>query len=130
MSEPVNSLERDEDAEGIWRCYANEQLKGPYSELFARLDLLIMLQVPSMQAVFEWRSLQEKKLADRVQYIHDQQQSTDHLRIMNEQQIVRFIQHYERLTRAMLQQMPAEADLVLKLNQNHKIEQIVINRQS
>ena len=128
LSEPVNQLERDEDAEGIWRRYANEQLKLHYAELFSRLDLLIMLQVPSMQAVFEWRSLQEKKLAERVQYIHDQQQPTEHLRIMNEQQIVRFIQHYERLTRAMLQQMPDEADLVLKLNQNHKIEQILINR--
>ncbi|QEW07654.1 hypothetical protein [Nitrincola iocasae] len=128
LSEPVNQLEREEDSNGIWRRYANEQLKYQYAELFSRLDLLIMLQVPSMQAVFEWRSLQEKKLAERVQYIHDQQQSTDHLRIMNEQQIVRFIQHYERLTRAMLEQMPQVADLVLKLNQNHKIEQIVINR--
>lgn len=130
LSQPVNQLEQEEDAQGVWRRYANDQLKHRYAELFSRLDLLIMLQVPSMQAVFEWRSLQEKKLAERVQYIDDQQQPTDHLRIMNEQQIVRFIQHYERLTRAMLKQMPQVADLVLKLNQNHKIEQIVINRKS
>lgn len=128
LIEPVNQLERDEDPQEIWRRYANEQLKHRYAELFSRLDLLIMLQVPSMQAVFEWRSLQEKKLAERVQYTNDHQHATDHLRIMNEQQIVRFIQHYERLTRAMLEQMPADADLVLKLNQNHKIEHIVINR--
>ncbi|MCD8512742.1 MAG: hypothetical protein LRY63_04620 [Nitrincola sp.] len=128
LSEPVNELERKEDPEGIWRRYANEQLKGQYAELFSRLDLLLMLKVPSMQAVFEWRSLQEKKLAERMKYIHDTKQPSDHLRIMNEQQIIRFIQHYERLTRAMLEQMPGQADLVLRLNDNHKIEEIIINR--
>lgn len=127
LQEPINALERDEDEAGLWRRYANEQLKGRYAELFARLDLLLMLQVPSMQAVFEWRSLQEKKLAERVQYIQDPKQPSDHLRIMNEQQIVRFIQHYERLTRAMLEQMPQTADLVLRLDQNHKIAEIRIN---
>ena len=128
LIEPVNGLEAEEDPEGIWRHYANQQLKAQYATLFSRIDLLLMLQVPSMQAVFEWRSLQEKKLAERMQYIHDAQQPSDHLRIMNEQQIVRFIQHYERLTRAMLEQMPDQADLVLKLNENHKIEEIKINR--
>lgn len=127
LIEPVNELERVEDPEGVWRQYANQQLKEKYAELFARLDLLLMLQVPSMQAVFEWRSLQEKKLAERMLYIHDTKQPSDHLRIMNEQQIVRFIQHYERLTRAMLEQMPDQADLVLRLNENHKIEEIRIN---
>lgn len=126
---PVNELESQEDQQGIWRRYANEQLKGRYADLFARLDLLLMLQVPSMQAVFEWRSLQEKKLAERMQYIQDPNQPSDQLRIMNEQQIVRFIQHYERLTRAMLEQMPDRADLVLCLNDNHKIEQIRINKE-
>ena len=127
LIEPVNELERIEDPEGVWRQYVNQQLKEKYAELFSRLDLLLMLQVPSMQAVFEWRSLQEKKLAERMQYIHDTKQPSDHLRIMNEQQIVRFIQHYERLTRAMLEQMPDQADLVLRLNENHKIEEIRIN---
>lgn len=127
LIEPVNALEQVEDPQGVWRRYANQHLSQKYNELFSKLDLLIMLQVPSMQAVFEWRSLQEKKLAERMQYIHDTQQPSDHLRIMNEQQIVRFIQHYERLTRAMLEQMPGQANLVLRLNDNHKIEEIRIN---
>jgi len=124
LTEVVNELERDEDPEGTWRRYVNEQLKGPYRELFSRLDVLLMLCVPSMDAVFEWRSLQEKKLAERVQYIYDTQQPTDHLRIMNESEIQRFIQHYERLTRAMLAQMPDQADVTLFLNENHKIADI------
>lgn len=128
LIDPVNVLEEKEDPQGVWRRYANEQLKNHYAALFSRLDLLLMLQVPSMQAVFEWRSLQEKKLAERVHYTHDANVPSDQLRIMNEQQIIRFIQHYERLTRAMLDQMPHQADLVLRLNENHKIEEIRLNQ--
>ena len=127
LVEPINILETDEDATGAWRDYVNAQLKGPYQELFNMIEVLIMLKVPSMDAVFEWRSLQEKKLAERVKYIYDTQQPTQHLRIMDEQQIQRFIQHYERLTRHMLAEMPERADVTLCLNSNHKISEIKIN---
>lgn len=125
---PVNSLEAEEDSSGEWRHYVNQQLAGPYQTLFAMVDVLLMLQVPSMEAVFEWRSLQEQKLAERVQYLFDTQQPSDHLRIMDAAQINRFIQHYERLTRAMLSDMPARADVTLLLNENHKVSQVQINR--
>lgn len=124
---PINTLERNEDVSGEWRQYVNEQLAGRYQQLFGMIDTLVMLKVPSMEAVFEWRSLQEKKLAERVKYIFDTQQPTDHLRIMNEQEIERFIQHYERLTRTMLDEMPNRADITLMLNENHKISKIQIN---
>lgn len=125
---PINALESNEDPHGDWRRYVNDQLAGPYQALFDLIDTLVMLKVPSMEAVFEWRSLQEKKLAERVKYIFDTQQPTDHLRIMDEQEIQRFIQHYERLTRQMLIEMPERADVTLKLNENHKISEIEINR--
>lgn len=125
---PVNELEREEDPDGAWRRYVNDQLRGPYAELFGLIDVLIMLQVPSMEAVYQWRSLQEQKLAERMQYLFDAGASTDHLRIMGGGEIRRFIQHYERLTRAMLQEMPARADVCLRLNENHKICDIRINR--
>ncbi|KAA0874712.1 hypothetical protein [Nitrincola tapanii] len=128
LPHPVNQLEAEEDPQGHWRRYVNEQLQTAYADLFSRLDLLIMLQVPSMRSVYEWRSLQEKKLAERMRYIHDTQQPTDHLRIMNEEQIVRFIQHYERLTCAMLKEMPQRADLTLRLNENHKICDLLLNQ--
>ncbi|MBY4678019.1 hypothetical protein [Marinobacterium arenosum] len=127
LAGPINELESQEDADGAWRRHANEQLKGVYQELFSMLDVLLMLKVPSMDAVFEWRSLQEMKLAERVKYIYDTQQPTDHLRIMDEQQIKRFIQHYERLTRHMLEEMPQRADITLCLNENHKVCDIRIN---
>ncbi len=128
LKEPVNALERVEDASGDWRRYVNRQLEERYQELFDMVDTLIMLKVPSMEAVYEWRSLQEKKLAERVKYIFDTQQPTDHLRIMNEDEIIRFIQHYERLTRNMLSEMPDRADITLMLNENHKISKIQINQ--
>lgn len=127
LMEPINELERDKDPSGLWREHVNAQLSGAYQELFSMIDVLIMLKVPSMDAVFEWRSLQEKKLAERVKYIYDTQQPTEHLRIMNEEQIKRFIQHYERLTRHMLDEMPDRADVTLCLNDNHKISEIRIN---
>jgi len=128
LASPINALEAHEDPGGEWRHYVNKQLAGPYRELFGLIDTLVMLKVPSMEAVFEWRSLQEKKLAERVKYIFDTQQPTDHLRIMDEQEIQRFIQHYERLTRQMLIEMPGRADVTLKLNENHKISEIEINQ--
>lgn len=128
LQEPVNSLEAKEDPDGQWRSYVNHQLAGSYKELFAMIDVLIMLKVPSMEAVFNWRSQQEKKLAERVQYIYDTQQPTQHLRIMDEAEIKRFIQHYERLTRTMLEEMPERADICLELNENHKTSRIKINK--
>lgn len=127
LKEPINELEKNEDPDGAWRDYVNAQLSGVYQELFSMIEVLIMLKVPSMDAVFEWRSLQEKKLAERVQYIYDTQQPTEHLRIMNDEQIKRFIQHYERLTQQMLEEMPIRADITMYLNDNHKISDIQIN---
>lgn len=127
LQTPVNDLERTEDPDGRWRSYVNQQLQGAYKDLFAMVDVLIMLKVPSMESVFEWRSQQEKKLAERVKYIYDTQQPTQHLRIMNEDEIQRFIQHYERLTRTMLEELPNRADICLELNENHKISKIRVN---
>ncbi|WP_415895124.1 hypothetical protein ACMXYQ_14600 [Neptuniibacter sp. PT34_22] len=127
LVEAINELEQEKDPNGEWRDYVNTQLGGPYQALYSMLDVLVMLKVPSMDAVFEWRSLQEKKLAERVKYIYDTQQPTEHLRIMDEEQIKSFIQHYERLTRHMLEEMPQRADVTLCLNNNHKIAEIMIN---
>jgi D-glycerate 3-kinase len=128
LQAPINALERLEDPQGTWRSYVNEQLKGPYAELFALVDVLLMLKVPSMEAVYEWRSLQEKKLAERMQFLFEAGESQGRLRIMGDAEIQRFIQHYERLTRAMLDEMPTRADVTLHLNDNHKICNISINR--
>ncbi|WP_379909937.1 hypothetical protein [Marinobacterium aestuariivivens] len=81
-----------------------------------------------MDVVYEWRSLQEQKLAERMQHLFDTGEATDHLRIMGQTEIRHFIQHYERLTRFMLEEMPSRADVTLYLNDNHKIADIRVNR--
>lgn len=117
---PVNRLEADEDSDGRWRKYVNQRLKDDYAELFNQLDLLIMLQVPDMESVLEWRSLQERKLAL-------QKEEREANKIMGQIELERFIMHYERLTRHMLSEMPEYADIVLRLNREHLIDGVRIN---
>jgi D-glycerate 3-kinase len=121
LSEPLNELEAREDTDGSWRRYVNAELKGEYAILFGKLDRLIMLKVPNMECVYEWRSLQEEKLAARMA------QCGQH-RIMDSSGLKRFIMHYERLTRHMLEEMPERADLTLYLDEHHQFTSIHINR--
>lgn len=121
LAEPINALERDEDSDGVWRRYVNQQLAGSYAELFAQFDRLVMLKVPSMESVFEWRSLQEQKLAEKTPAT-----GAKH-RLMDAAALQRFIMHYERLTRYMLQEMPDRADLTLYLDEDHQFTAIHIH---
>lgn len=104
LATPVNDLERDEDPEGVWRAYVNDQLDGPYQALFARLHDLIMLEAPSFEVVAGWRAEQEAKLRARS------------AGGMDDAQIARFVAHYERLTRWILAEMPGRADWVVTLD--------------
>lgn len=122
LAHPINALEAKEDGDGRWRTYVNEQLRGPYAELFGRLDRLIMLKVPGMECVHHWRSLQERKLAAATR----ENGSPGH-RLMDETALRRFIMHYERLTRHMLAEMPARADVTLFLDENHRFARVHIN---
>src|SRR5690606_18248659 len=58
----LNELEREDDADGRWRRYVNQRLAQDYQPLFDMLDVLLMLQAPSMEKIFDWRLLQEHKL--------------------------------------------------------------------
>ena len=111
LPKPTNSLEETEDASGDWRRYVNEQLAGRYQDLFSQLDALVFLQVPNFEAVYRWRLDQEQKLAESTGH--------DGVGIMNNEQLARFIQHYERLTKENLAVLPEYADVVLELNDEH-----------
>jgi D-glycerate 3-kinase len=100
---PVNALEAEDDPDAAWRSFANAALAGPYQALFARLGATVLLQAPSFEVVAGWRAEQEAKLRARTG------------RGMDEAQIARFVAHYERLTRWILAEMPARADLVIPL---------------
>jgi len=72
----------------------------------------VMLRAPSFEQVYEWRGLQEHKLA-ATRGAGDA--------MMDEAELQRFIQHYERLTRHCLQTLPQRADVVFQLDAGHRV---------
>lgn len=109
----VNQFEAEEDADRNWRCHANDCLSGNYRELFGYLDALVMLQAPDFECVYRWRLEQEQKLASTVK--------DGAVGVMNAEQIRRFIQHYERITRRNLSDLSQKADVLIKLGQDHQV---------
>ncbi|MDP3631878.1 kinase [Phenylobacterium sp.] len=111
VSAPINALERDCDPDGRWRSFVNDALAGPYQDLFARIDLLVLLKAPSFDVVLAWRQEQEAKLRARLA-----REGGDLKRAMTDVQVADFIAHYERLTRHILTEMPGRADMVVELD--------------
>jgi D-glycerate 3-kinase len=116
LAAPVNALERDEDAGGAWRRYVNEQLKGDYAGLFGRIDVLALLKAPSFEVVYGWRALQEQKLAEKVK-----REGLTGAKVMDAGQIRRFLMFYQRLTEWILDEMPGHADILMPLDEDHRI---------
>jgi D-glycerate 3-kinase len=108
LETPVNELEADLDIDGTWRRFVNDQLLA-YQELF-KTDGFVFIKVPSMDAVVQWRWQQEQEL-DPGAGKH----------VMNEAELNRFIQYYQRLTCWMLETAPEQADMCVTLDHNHSI---------
>ncbi|MFZ2030283.1 MAG: hypothetical protein WAU68_08245 [Vitreimonas sp.] len=89
LSPPLNAVE-DEDTGGIWRETQNEYLRTTYADWFASFDAIIYLRAPSWDVVRRWRGQQEVTLRGRA------------LTADEEAWIDRFILHYERITRSMM----------------------------
>jgi D-glycerate 3-kinase len=113
LVDPVNALEASEDADARWRRWVNAQLAGAYAGLFARIDAIVLLAAPGFEVVFDWRLEQERSGAGA----------------MDAPQVARFIQHYERLTRHVLAEMPGRADLLIRMDRDRTPIKIV-NRSS
>lgn len=108
LAEPVNALERDADPDGVWRHAVNAALARDYGGVAGRLDALIFLKAPSFDVVLDWRCEQEEELTGRP---------TPRAR---RDQLRRFVQHYERLTRHMLDGGIAP-DLTVALDADRRI---------
>jgi len=115
LTPPINALERDEDADGVWRRYVNQALLD-YQPMFASLDRLILIAAPSFAVVERWRGEQEAKLRAASPAIG--------ARVMTHAQVARFIQHYERLTRAILAEMPTRADALVELREDRALRRL------
>lgn len=116
LLQPVNELEATEDVDGRWRRYVNGSLAGIYVPLFARIDLLVLLAAPSFDVVLKWRTQQERALRAQVQQAGGSTRG-----VMSDAAVARFIQHYERLTRHTLAEMPERADLVIRLADDRSV---------
>ncbi|WP_428382042.1 hypothetical protein [Nevskia ramosa] len=117
LTEPVNDLEGREDADGRWRSIVNEQLRTTYAEWFSRLDALVFLRVPDIDCVRRWRWQQEQDTASAS--------SSSAIGLQSRTQLARFIQHYERLTTHALRVLPARADVLLTLGEDHAVGSIL-----
>lgn len=112
LAEPVNSLESLEDGDGRWRNYVNAALGEKFSPLYQRIDEWLMLRAPSFDCVFRWRLEQEQKLASRRQGEG----------LMDEAQIARFIQHYQRLTEHCLEHLPPRVNHLFTLDEDRSVK--------
>lgn len=102
LVEPVNTLERAQDADGRWRRWVNARL-ADYAPLFARIDMLVFLAAPGFEVVERWRGEQEQALRGGG---------------MDEAALRVFVQHFQRLTEHMLSTAPEHADLTIRLDPN------------
>lgn len=116
LVDPINALERERDPTGAWRGAVNAALAGPYQDLFGRIDFLALLAAPGFEQVQAWRTEQEHKLRARVAA-----EGGDAGRVMSDAQVATFIQHYERLTRHILAEMPGRCNVRIALDAARRV---------
>jgi D-glycerate 3-kinase len=111
----INKLESDLDKNYIWRNFYNDKLQNDYKKIFKLFDLKIYMQPASFKYVHKWRSDQEKKYLSK----------SVNKKYMSKRQLDIFIQHYEKVTKWMIKTMPAEADMLIKVNKNQMVDKII-----
>ena len=81
--------------------------------------MLVFLKAPSFDAILHWRLQQELKLAEKSH--------ADSAGLMNKDDIMRFVQFYERLTKVNLAILPGKADVVFHLDESHNVASLSLN---
>ena len=121
LKKTINFMEKTKDQKQIWRKYVNQQLKSKYRNLYSQLDCLIFLKAKSFNLLQKWRLKQERKL---------RMQSKNKLKskIMNNEDVLNFMQTYQRITQNMFKNTSKYASVILNLNTNHQIKSAVYKR--
>ena len=89
---PLNAIEAS-DTKGAWRRFQEAALAGGYAGLWDRADGFCHLSAPGFECVAGWRMQQEAALwAARGEAMPEARRDW----------VLRFIQHYERITRRMM----------------------------
>ena len=117
LKKTMNKLEKLKDNNLTWRKKVNNELKNDYKKIFKNIDKLIFLQIPHFDYVYKWRLLQEKKLKYK----------SVKAKIMNTNEIKKFIMFYERITKQMIKDLKYSADIVIKLDKKHRLNNMRFN---
>ena len=117
LKKSINSLEKTNDQNLIWRKFVNNQLKTKYKKLFGHLDNLLYLKAKNFNLLQQWRIKQEKKLWLKLK-------KRKNLKILNKLEVINFMQTYQRITQNMIKDVPKYASIIFKLNSNHQIKTI------
>lgn len=112
LATPVNALEATEDRDGRWRRYVNEALRDDFLPLYGIVDQWVMLRAPSFDCVYRWRLEQEHKLRAKA---------GPGTAVMSDDEVARFVQYFERLTRHCLAELPDHMDVIFSLDNDRQI---------
>lgn len=111
LRRPLNTLERNDDPDGVWRQFCNRALAA-YTPLWQRLDRLLFLQGPGFEVVPTWRWQQEQTL----------QAANPHRRAMSRAEVERFVLFFERVSRQALRTLPGIADHTLRIDADRQLQ--------
>ena len=117
LKRPINLFEKNYDQDVKWRSYVNNQLKTKYKRLFIQLDGLLYLKAKNFSLLKEWRLKQERKL-----WSHKKNKKK--LKIMSSEDVINFMQTYQRITQQMFKDAVKSSSIIMNLNSNHQIEKI------
>ena len=118
LNKPINLMEKNKDKKRIWRKFVNHQLKSKYKKLYSQLNCLIYLKAKNFSLLQKWRLKQERKLLANSK-------KNSKLKIMSKEDVLSFMQTYQRITQNMFKNIPQYASIMVNLNSNHQIQSTV-----
>ena len=121
LKKAINSMEKTKDQKQIWRKYVNDQLKSKYKKFYSQLNCLIYLKAKDFSLLQKWRLKQERKL-----WLKNKKNLNT--KIMSKDNVLTFMQTYQRVTQNMFKYTPKYASVIINLNSNHQIKSAVFKK--
>ena len=121
LKKTINLMEKTKDQKQIWRKYVNDQLKSKYKKLYSQLNCLIYLKAKDFSLLQKWRLKQERKLWVKSK-------KNLNTKIMSKDNVLTFMQTYQRVTQNMFKYTPKYASVIINLNSNHQIKSAVYKK--
>ncbi len=121
LKKSINFLERTADKNLKWRKYVNGQLQTKYKKLFSKLDCLLFLKAGNFKLLQSWRLKQETLLKLNTK-------NKLNSKIMSKNEVLTFMQTYQRVTQNMFKFAPKYSSIVINLNRNHQIKSLKYNK--